>query len=141
MIDPGIRLFMNAGEIESLCDIKRTSAFKVIRELNEELDSMGKLTIRGKVQREYFYKKIYGYKKEQPQGKLFISADNMSKLCGIKKNTLLPKVRAINKKLEAEGWLVFPGKLPVNYFNKWIYGIDEVKDMQSDVMPAEKKSI
>ena len=35
-------------------------AYKLIRQLNEELKAKGFITIAGRVNRQYFYKRLYG---------------------------------------------------------------------------------
>ena len=47
------------SEVESR-DCSRRKAQLVINQLNQELDAMGMLTMRGKVQRTYFWEKVYG---------------------------------------------------------------------------------
>ena len=34
-------------------------AYKIIRKLNEELESQGYLTVKGRINRDYFYERIY----------------------------------------------------------------------------------
>ena len=46
--------------VMELMDCSRRKAQLVINQLNQELDAMGMLTMRGKVQRTYFWEKVYG---------------------------------------------------------------------------------
>lgn len=50
-------LMMNAQEVAAALSVSIGQAYKVIRQLNSELKEMGKLTVRGKVNRRYFEKK------------------------------------------------------------------------------------
>ena len=52
------RYMMNAGEVAAALGCKVGMAYKLIRQWNEELKAMGKLTIRGKVNRKYFESKL-----------------------------------------------------------------------------------
>ncbi len=52
------RYMMNAPEVAAALGVKIGMAYKLIREWNEELKAMGKLTIRGKINRKYFMKKL-----------------------------------------------------------------------------------
>lgn len=47
---------ISAQEISSILGIKICSAYKIIRKANEALAAAGKITIRGKLNRKYFYK-------------------------------------------------------------------------------------
>ena len=40
-------------------------AYKLIRQLNEELKAKGFITITGRVNRQYFYERLYGAGKEE----------------------------------------------------------------------------
>ena len=40
-------------------------AYKLIRQLNEELKEKGFITITGRVNRQYFYERLYGAGKEE----------------------------------------------------------------------------
>lgn len=52
------RYMMDAPEVAAALGCKIGLAYKVIRQCNEELKAMGKLTIRGKVNRKYFESKL-----------------------------------------------------------------------------------
>ena len=52
------RYMMTAGEVAEVLGCKISMAYKIIRECNEELKAMGKLTIRGKVNRKYLESKL-----------------------------------------------------------------------------------
>ncbi len=52
------RYMMSAGEVAAALGIKIGMAYKLIREWNKELDAQGKLTIRGRINRKYFEKKM-----------------------------------------------------------------------------------
>jgi transposase len=53
--------FMTAKEVAEEMRISVSTAYKVVRKLNEELEALGYTTISGKVNRRYFLEKIcYG---------------------------------------------------------------------------------
>lgn len=52
------KIMLNANEVSQLLGIKLYLSYKIIREVNEELKRAGKLTIRGRVNREYLLKKL-----------------------------------------------------------------------------------
>ena len=52
------RYMMNAAEVAAALGVKMGMAYKIIRECNKELKAMGKLTIRGKVNRKYLERKL-----------------------------------------------------------------------------------
>lgn len=47
---------ISAQEISDILGIKICSAYKIIRNANENLSAAGKITVRGKLNRKYFYK-------------------------------------------------------------------------------------
>ena len=54
------KLFMKAEEIREELGISKTYAYKIIKELNEELEKMGYKTLAGRVSRKFFNEKFYG---------------------------------------------------------------------------------
>jgi len=52
------RYMMDAPEVAAALGCKIGLAYKLIRKWNAELEAMGKLTIRGKVNRKYFESKM-----------------------------------------------------------------------------------
>ena len=53
-------LFLTAREVAVYMSVSVPMAYKIIKRLNDELDSQGFLTISGKVNRRYFESKIFG---------------------------------------------------------------------------------
>ena len=45
--------------------VSKPYAYKLIRQLNEELKEKGFITIAGRVNRQYFYERLYGAGKEE----------------------------------------------------------------------------
>ena len=54
------KLFLKAADICELLEVKQTSAYEIIGNLNKELEEQGYLTLRGKVPTKYFVKRFYG---------------------------------------------------------------------------------
>ena len=52
---------MTADEIEDELRESKGKAYKVIRDLNAELEQMGFIVISGKIPRAYWEKKFFGY--------------------------------------------------------------------------------
>ena len=52
------KVLITAQEVAALLGISISMAYKVIRGYNTELSQMGKLTIRGKINRKYLMKKL-----------------------------------------------------------------------------------
>ena len=57
------KVFMTAKEVQDILDVSRTTAYKLINEMNQELMNLGYRVQRGKVNRQYFMEK-YCYGKE-----------------------------------------------------------------------------
>ena len=53
-------ILMGGEEVRNLLNISRSAAYKIIRNLNEELEKKGYITIKGRISREYFKEKFYG---------------------------------------------------------------------------------
>lgn len=51
--------FINANEISKELQISRSSAYKIIRKLNHELEEKGYLVVNGKVPKRYFVLRYY----------------------------------------------------------------------------------
>lgn len=50
-------IMMKVDEVAELLQVKKGKAYDLIREWNEELQAKGKLTIRGRINREFFRQK------------------------------------------------------------------------------------
>lgn len=53
---------MKCSEVAEKLGISRTSAYEVIRELNQELSEKGLITRQGRVSADYFEKRYFGGK-------------------------------------------------------------------------------
>jgi len=51
--------FLTATEVAEILDVSRSTAYRIIRRLNAELDKAGKITVAGKVSARYFYENTY----------------------------------------------------------------------------------
>lgn len=60
-----IELFVRAEEVAGALGISKPYAYKLVREMNEELKQKGFLTIPGRVSRRYFEEKFYGLRENQ----------------------------------------------------------------------------
>lgn len=56
-------LFVTAGEIAEESGISKSFAYKLVRQMNDELEAKGFLTIAGRVNRKYYEEKFYGLTK------------------------------------------------------------------------------
>ena len=56
--------FICAEEVAQEVSVSKPYAYKLIRQLNEELKAKGFITISGRVNRQYFYERFYGAGKE-----------------------------------------------------------------------------
>ena len=51
--------FLRAAEAAKMLDISLAMAYRIIRQLNDELKAEGYITVAGRVNRKYLEKKIY----------------------------------------------------------------------------------
>ena len=56
----GMSKMMTAKEVSAEMGVSAATAYKIIRELNEELRKAGYVTVSGKVPTAYWNKKFYG---------------------------------------------------------------------------------
>lgn len=54
------KTFINAKELAQVVGISQSNAYKVIKQMNDELEQQGFLVFAGKVPRKYFEKRCYG---------------------------------------------------------------------------------
>ena len=54
--------FLEVGDVMQILGISRSAAYKLMRQINSELEKKGYIVIRGKVSRKYFEERIYGMK-------------------------------------------------------------------------------
>lgn len=53
-------LYYTAGEVQEMLGISRAKAYKIVKELNEELAAKGYIIISGRVPKKYLAEKYYG---------------------------------------------------------------------------------
>ena len=53
------KLFLNVSDVCSYMSISKPKGYQVIRQLNNELNDKGYLTIAGKVSKAYFLSKVF----------------------------------------------------------------------------------
>ena len=52
------KLMLTAEDVAKILQVKESCAYRIIRQMNTELAAMGKLVIRGRVNRRYFAQKM-----------------------------------------------------------------------------------
>ena len=52
--------FLEVGDVMQILGISRSAAYKLMRQINSELEKKGYIVIRGKVSKKYFEERIYG---------------------------------------------------------------------------------
>ena len=58
-------LFVTAGEVAQDLGVSKPFAYKLVRQMNEELEAKGFMTIAGRVSRKYYEGKFYGMSQER----------------------------------------------------------------------------
>ena len=53
-------LFVTAGEVAQDLGVSKPFAYKLVRQMNEELEAKGFITIAGRVSRKFYEEKFYG---------------------------------------------------------------------------------
>lgn len=63
--------FFTADDVAAIMQISKPKAYEIIRDLNTEMEKMGYLTVKGRINSTYFFKKIdYHYGEEETDGSL-----------------------------------------------------------------------
>lgn len=57
--------YITASEVAEALEISKGKAYKIIRQLNEELKKQGYITISGRCSLQYFKEKVYGFEVNQ----------------------------------------------------------------------------
>lgn len=57
--------FIRVDEVAKELDVSKPYAYKLIRQLNDELKEKGFITIAGRVNRQYFYERLYGAERNE----------------------------------------------------------------------------
>lgn len=57
--------FMNVDDVATEMGVSKSYAYKVVQKLNQELMNMGYLTIAGRINKQYFMKKVCYSEKEE----------------------------------------------------------------------------
>lgn len=53
--------FYDVDQVAQTLKVSKPKAYKVIRQLNDELKEKGYLTVAGKISKKYFHERCYGY--------------------------------------------------------------------------------
>ena len=56
--------FIRVDDVARELSVSKPYAYRIIRKLTEELKAQGFITIAGRVNRQYFYERLYGTRKE-----------------------------------------------------------------------------
>jgi hypothetical protein len=64
--------------------------------------------------------------------KIWLKATDVSSLLEVSQTFAYGIISKLNKELEAQGYLVIPGKVPTKYFMEKFYGIEDVCEMPEE---------
>ena len=59
------KMFITAAEVSTDLGISKPFAYKLVREMNDQLREKGFMTVSGRVSRKYYEEKFYGVSKER----------------------------------------------------------------------------
>ncbi len=51
--------FMRVDEVAAMLDISKSHAYKIMQQLNKELEEKGKIVMSGRISRRYFEERMY----------------------------------------------------------------------------------
>ena len=61
--------FMRVTDVAAELGVSKSYAYKIVQRLNEELKSMGYLTVSGRISKKYFMEKVCYGERENKEGK------------------------------------------------------------------------
>jgi hypothetical protein len=61
-------MYVDVKEVMQSLGVSRGKAYKIIQQMNDELQAKGYKTIAGKCSRKYFNEMFYGYDNQQQKG-------------------------------------------------------------------------
>ena len=59
-IEMASKLFISEKEVEKELEVSDSFAYRLIRQLNDELEKKGFVVVKGKISRKYFEERVYG---------------------------------------------------------------------------------
>lgn len=62
-------IFMKVDEVAQKLEVSKSYAYRLMQEMNRELKSMGCITISGRIDRQFFYDKLYGTRNTEKEKK------------------------------------------------------------------------
>ena len=62
------RIFMSVSEVCEELGVSEAYAYRLMREMNDELKAAGFYTIQGRVDRKFFHEKFYGTSQQVERG-------------------------------------------------------------------------
>lgn len=51
--------FYSAEDVANMLEISKSSAYRIIKDLNKDLKNQGKIIVAGKISKRYFEEKVY----------------------------------------------------------------------------------
>jgi transcriptional antiterminator len=51
--------FLGAEDVQKILKVSQTTAYRIIKKLNNELEKQGYIVISGKISKKYFEEKVY----------------------------------------------------------------------------------
>lgn len=69
------KLFMTAQEVADTLGMSKAYAYKLIQEMNQEMAKGGYVVLHGKINRSFFFNKIYGGETKDATGNLLRRED------------------------------------------------------------------
>ena len=82
-------IFITAAEMAEILGISKPYAYKIIKQLNEELEAKGFITIPGRISKKYFEEKFYGVETAYGKEKRWQLIRIRSEALGMSRSTIM----------------------------------------------------
>ena len=56
---PQEKRFLSVSDVAAILNVSRSTAYRIIRHLNQDLNKAGKITVAGRISARYFYENVY----------------------------------------------------------------------------------
>ena len=125
-------IFMDVQEVMKIVGFSERGAYRLISKLNEEMEEMGYITVRGRVNRIFLAEKMYleqsekVLKRERLSDSIFMRAVEVETFLGVSRGEAYRIIKKLNDELKEKGYLVIAGRINRHYLEQRTYGVQVI---------------
>ena len=125
-------VFMDVHEVMKILGISERGSYRLISKLNEEMEAMGYITVRGHVNRIFLAEKMFlepdneVLKRERFSDSVYMRADEVEAFLGVTRGQSYRIIKKLNDELKDDGYLVIAGRINRRYLERRTYGTQTI---------------